>query len=228
MQGPRIIETQRDFIAVEKSAGLIVHPGPHPTGSPTLVDWVLRHFPEVASVGDAPDVRPGIVHRLDRATSGVMLIARTQHGFDELKKLFQNREIKKEYRAIVHGTVHPASGVIDRAIGIKPRTTKRSVFSTQMQKDAVTRYEVVEQLGKVAHVAAFPETGRTHQIRVHFASLGHPVLGDAIYAPKRKDPAASRLMLHAHKITFTFDGVEREYGAPIPEAFEDCLAAQRS
>jgi 23S rRNA pseudouridine1911/1915/1917 synthase len=228
MEGPRRIDVQRDFIVVEKPAGLIVHPGPHPTSSPTLVDWVVRHFPEVASVGDAPAVRPGIVHRLDRATSGVMLVARTQAGFDALKRLFQEREVSKEYRAIVHGVLHPASGIINRPIGIKPHTTKRSVFSKQMQKEAVTRYEVVEQLEKVAHVAAFPETGRTHQIRVHLASLGHPVLGDDLYAPKRRDPAVARLMLHARKIAFTLGGVEYGYESPVPDAFEALLAPLRA
>jgi 23S rRNA pseudouridine1911/1915/1917 synthase len=162
----------------------------------------------MAAVGDAPDVRPGIVHRLDRATSGVMLAARTAHAFGVLKELFQTRAIEKEYRALVHGVLHPAEGRIDRPIGIKPRTTKRSVFSSQMSKPAVTRYAVVTQ------------------IRVHFASLGHPVVGDTLYAPKRTEPHVSRLMLHAHRIAFSFDDVPYAFTAPLPAAFEETLALE--
>lgn len=228
MDAPRLIHTKPDFLVIEKPAGLLVHPGPHPTSDKTLIDWLVKHFPEVRSVGDAPDVRPGIVHRLDRATSGVMLIARTARGFSEIKRLFQERGMRKEYRAIVHGVLHPAAGRIDRPIGIKPHTTKRSVFSSQMSKEAVTRYEVVEQLEKVAHVAAYPETGRTHQIRVHFSSLGHPVLGDAIYAPKRHDPATSRLMLHALSISFSLDGEDYFFDAPLPASFEALLSDLRT
>ena len=225
---PQVIAEADAFLAVDKPAGLLVHPGPHPSEEATLTAWLLARYPELAAVGDAPAVRPGIVHRLDRATSGVMLVARTQEAFEELKALFQARAVRKEYRALVHGAPHPASGVIDRAIGIRPRTTKRSVFSGRMSKPAVTRYETVEQLPTVAHVAAFPETGRTHQLRVHFASLGHPILGDALYAPKRTDPPASRLMLHAHRIAFALGGEERAYVSAVPAAFEDVLRPLRA
>ena len=224
---PSIILETPEFAALDKPAGLLVHPGPHPSEEPTLVDWLLARYPEMRAVGDAPDVRPGIVHRLDRATSGVMVVARTQAAFDALKTLFQARAMSKEYRALVHGVMHPASGRIDRAIGIKPRSTKRSVFSRQMSKPAVTRYETLEQLAQVAHVAAFPETGRTHQIRVHFASLGHPLIGDSLYAPKRKDPASDRLMLHAHRLAFAFDGVDYGLVSPIPDSFERLLSPLR-
>lgn len=228
MDDPRLIAEHTDFIVLEKPEGLLVHPGPHPTDEPTLTAWLLERYPEMATVGDAPDVRPGIVHRLDRATSGLMLVARTQSGFDRLKAVFQSRGIEKEYRALVHGALHPAEGRIDRPIGIKPRTTKRSVFSDRMRKDAVTRYAVLEQLPGVAHVAAFPETGRTHQIRVHFASLGHPLLGDTLYAPKRKEPAVTRLMLHAHRLRFELDGERHEYVSPVPAAYEATLGPLRT
>jgi 23S rRNA pseudouridine1911/1915/1917 synthase len=227
MDTPRVIAETPDFLVIEKPEGLLVHPGPHSGDEATLTAWLLPRYPEIRVVGDAPETRPGIVHRLDRGTSGVMLVARTRQAFADLKELFQSREMKKEYRALVHGVMHPAEGRIDRAIGIKPHTTKRSVFSTQMSKPAVTRYETVEQLAAIAHVAAFPETGRTHQIRVHFSSLGHPVLGDTLYAPKRKDPAVTRLMLHAHRISFTYRGVENTFTSDVPEAFETVLHTQR-
>lgn len=226
MEEPRLIAETPGFVALEKPAGLLVHPGPHPTSEPTLVDWLLERYPEMRDVGDAPDVRPGIVHRLDRATSGVMVAARTQEAFMALKEMFQARDMTKEYRALVHGVLHPAEGRIDRAIGIKPRTTKRSVFSTQMSKPAVTRYAVVAQLARIAYVAAFPETGRTHQIRVHFASLGHPLLGDTLYAPKRTEPAVARLMLHAHRLSFRFRNEDFSFDSPLPEAFEELLAEE--
>jgi len=225
---PRIIAELDEFAVIEKPAGLLVHPGPHPSDEPTLTDWILRRFPEAATVGDAPEIRPGIVHRLDRATSGVMLVARTQAGFDRLKVLFQARGIEKEYRAIAHGTLHPAAGRIDRPIGIRPRSVKRSVFSDRMRKDAVTRYAVVEQLPTVADLAVFPETGRTHQIRVHLSSLGHPVVGDALYAPKRKVPAVPRLMLHASALRFELDAARHEYVAPAPPAFDELLEGLRA
>jgi 23S rRNA pseudouridine1911/1915/1917 synthase len=223
MEDIRVIQETPDFIAVDKPAGLLVHPGPHPTSQPTLVDWLLERYPEVAGVGDAPDIRPGIVHRLDRATSGVMVVARTQAAFDTLKTLFQDRAISKEYRAVVYGVMHPAEGRIDRPIGIKPRTTKRSVFSTQMQKPAVTRYTTLRQLADIAYVAAFPETGRTHQLRVHFSSLGHPIVGDTLYAPKRVYAGVDRLMLHAHRLRFTLTDIAYDLVSPVPIVFEDLI-----
>lgn len=228
MDEPRLIAETPDFAVLDKPAGLLVHPGPHPTSDPTLVDWLLARYPEVAGVGDAPEVRPGIMHRLDRATSGVMVVARNQQAFERLKALFQDRAIAKEYRTLVHGALHPAAGVIDRPIGITKRSVKRSVFSTQMSKPAVTQYEVIEQLPRIAHVAAFPQTGRTHQLRVHFASLGHPILGDLLYAPKRKDPAVSRLMLHAHRLAFAYGGEDFSFSSPLPEEFAVVLAAARA
>ncbi len=228
MDKPVLIAETPDLVALEKPAGLLVHPGPHPTSDPTLADWLRARYPETMAVGDAPDVRPGIVHRLDRATSGVMIAARTQDAYERLKLLFQERQVGKEYRAIVHGAMHPATGRIDRPIGILPRSTKRSVFSQQMRKPAATRYETVEQLARIAHVAVFPETGRTHQIRVHLASVGHPVVGDALYAPKRTEPAVTRLMLHAFRISFSLDGVEHAYAAGLPAAFEDLLERERA
>lgn len=219
MVSPEVIAVEADFLVLIKPAGLLVHPGPHPTDEPTLVDWLVAHYPEVVTVGDNPAVRPGIVHRLDKATSGVMVVARTQSGFDTLKSLFQSRAIEKEYRAIVHGTVHPAEGVIDRPIGIIPRSTKRSVFSKQMQKPAVTRYRVMTQGDLFAEVAVFPETGRTHQIRVHFASIGHPLVGDTLYAPKRVVPGVTRLLLHAYAVQFMFAGERKQYTASIPDDF---------
>jgi 23S rRNA pseudouridine1911/1915/1917 synthase len=228
MDEPRLLYRESDYLIIEKPAGLLVHPGPHPTDEPTLIDWLRQWAPGIDQVGDAPEIRPGIVHRLDKATSGLMVVATTQASFHGLKQLFQARVITKEYRALVHGVVHPPEGRIDRPIGIKPRTTKRSVFSSHMRKEAATRYAVLIQKATLASVAVFPETGRTHQIRVHFSSLGHPVLGDTLYAPKRVVPGVTRLMLHGHRLTFTYRGVSCDYLSEVPAIFETALDTSAS
>jgi 23S rRNA pseudouridine1911/1915/1917 synthase len=215
MRDPKIIYEAKDFIALDKPAGLLVHaarvrrgrrPGGRIEEEPTLVDWLLKHCPEVATVGDDPVTRPGIVHRLDKDTSGVMLVAKTQEYFEYLKSLFQEHRVEKTYYALVRGVPKPGEGVIDKPIGITNGTLKRSVRSAKMQKDAVTDYRVVKTFAvgadqTLALVEVKPKTGRTHQIRVHMASIGCPLVGDRLYGPKVKG-ASGRLMLHAASIAF--------------------------
>jgi 23S rRNA pseudouridine1911/1915/1917 synthase len=241
---PTIIYEDKDFLAIDKPAGLMVHPAkisgkkkPRKT-EPTLVDWLLVRYPEVKNVGDDPVLRPGIVHRLDKETSGVMLIPKNQEYFEYLKSLFKAHAIKKKYLALVFGVPRESKGIIDVPIGIKNGTLKRSVHSRKMAKRAVTEYNVLKTMripvapskvspdkirngadGKVASFSlleVFPMTGRTHQIRVHLASIGHPVVGDLLYGPKKqpewvrrpifsdaeKGGRTSRLMLHAHSLEF--------------------------
>lgn len=204
----RIVYESSDFIAVDKPAGFLVHRTHHAgvRAEPTLAEWVLRRYPEVGNVGDDPVTRPGIVHRLDKETSGIMVIARTQTAFDHLKSLFQNRDIKKEYLALVWGFVSERTGAITKPISLKSGTVKRTVHEGKMEKEAITRYELkrhVERDGeRYSLLSVFPETGRTHQIRVHLASIGHPVVGDTLYGRKREPAWVKRLMLHAFALSF--------------------------
>jgi len=221
MLEPKILYEDENFLAIDKPAGLMVHPARIAPGKkskntapePTFVDWLLANRPEVKTVGDDPATRPGIVHRLDKETSGVMLIAKTQAYFEYLKSLFQKHEIRKTYYAIVRGVPAPRKGIIDAPIGIVNGTLKRSVRSKKMRKEAVTEYGVVKEWGeggsgyeRFSLLEVHPRTGRTHQIRVHLASIGHPILGDKLYGPKptpSNQLPITRLMLHAAAIEFT-------------------------
>ena len=188
MDEPEVIFENADFVAVVKPAGLLVHRvrvgkakerarkvDEARRAEPTLADWLVRRFPEMATVGDDPEYRPGIVHRLDKETSGVMIAARTQAAFERLKRLFQAHAMKKTYLALVAGVPEPERGTIDRPIGIKNGTLKRSVHVKTMAKDAVTDYAV-----KKIYRAA--DNGRDLRAR------GSPA-ADGAYAP---DPRSSR------------------------------------
>jgi len=218
MASPSIIYEDKNFLAVNKPAGLVVHASGAKSarGEPTLVDWLLEKYPEIKNVGDPSTSsgqviqnRPGIVHRLDKDTSGVMLVARNQKYFNYLKLLFQNREIHKKYLAVVWGVPKNNHGKIEKPIGLKSGTTKRSVHSKKMLKGAITEYRVIgsKDFGgiKFSLLEVIPETGRTHQIRVHLNSVGHPVLGDKLYGSKSSREAAPRLMLHALSLGFRTD-----------------------
>ena len=262
---PEIIYEDESFLAVNKPAGLIVHEArstKHVAGmkEPTLVDWLLEHYPEVKAVGDpvklpngnygaSDPMRPGIVHRLDRDTSGVILVARNQKYFEYLKSLFKERKIKKTYLALVYGVFKEKQGVIDRPLGIKSGTTKRTIHSDKMAKEAVTEYRVIKNLKiqnfksqinsksearnskplNITLLEVYPLTGRTHQIRVHLASIGHPIVGDKIYGPKHPlDPQSSildpRLMLHALSLEFeTEPGKSIKIEASPPHQFQGFL-----
>lgn len=237
MTEPEVIYEDKNFLAVNKPAGLLVHQArvsnfqPPISKEPTLVDWLLERHPEVGAVGDDPKTRPGIVHRLDKGTSGVMLVARNQKYFKYLKSLFQNHEIKKIYLALVFGKVEPKEGTIKKSIGIKGGTLKRSIHSQKMLKDAVTEYKMIKYISDERQrtsdkgfslVEVRPQTGRTHQIRLHLASIGHPVVGDALYGPKRQPKFADRLMLHALSLEFSIkDGKRFKIEAELPRQFLD-------
>ncbi len=238
MSDPVVLYEDRAVIALNKPAGLLVHHAAHTAGEPTLADWLLARYPELATVGDDPSVRPGIVHRLDRETSGVMIVARTQEMFLYLKERFASRDMEKTYRALVHGVIERDSGTVDAPIGIRNGSVKRSIFRTRMQKEAVTDYTVLERFADATLVAVHPHTGRTHQIRVHLASIGHAVIGDRLYAPRSRRHAAkvshdgeapSRLMLHALSIGVPFpDGRRMHFEAAPGLDFEEVLLRYRS
>jgi 23S rRNA pseudouridine1911/1915/1917 synthase len=231
MSEPKIIYEDKDFLAVNKPAGWLTHAAGHGKNpsSPALADWIASRYPEIRKVGDDPRERPGIVHRLDRETSGIILIPRNQEYFLHLKSLFQGRKIKKAYLALVHGALASRKGIIEEPIGIKSGTIRRSVGSGKMLKPAATEYALVKAFTgangeRFSLVKAFPLTGRTHQIRVHLKHLGHPIVGDRIYG-RKKDPA-ERLMLHAEAIEFEAGrGKKMRLEAAPPEDFERIIGA---
>lgn len=235
----QIIYENADFIAINKPAGMLVHrarqkidgEGKDLPEKQTVVDWVLKNCPEIRGVGDNPEERPGIVHRLDKDTSGVLMVAKNQGAFLWLKTLFQKGQIKKRYKALVWGELL-GRGVVDKPIGLISGSVKRGVYTKRsrnmkMVKSAVTEYEslgvffanrvpskalAMEQNGPVSGgekniekfslLNLFPKTGRTHQIRVHLQSIHHPVVGDSLYGPRKNPFGLSRFFLHAEAVEF--------------------------
>jgi len=233
---PKVIYEDENFLAVDKPANLLVHPARNPKSQipnfkePTLIDWILKRYPETKDVGDQPETRPGIVHRLDRDTSGLILIARNQKYFEYLKNLFQTHQIQKIYLALVWGELEPKQGIIEKPISLKSGTTKRTVWKGKDTKPAVTEYKVKKyfNLGeqKFSLIEAMPKTGRTHQIRIHFSSIGHPVVGDELYGfKKRKLPfGLNRQFLHAKSLEFpTEEGKMIKIEANLAEDLEEFL-----
>ena len=185
MCGPDILFEDPDILVVDKPAGMFVHPSPgHETG--TLTDALLKRCPSMAGVGSAE--RPGVVHRLDADTSGVMVLAKTQRAYLKLRELFEShRDIRKTYLAVCHGAPTPKEGRLETTIGRKPWDAKRMAVDVPDGKRAVTEWTVLGRQGPVALVEFRIETGRTHQIRVHAAHLGHPLAGDPLYGDAAKD-----------------------------------------
>ncbi|MEN9341896.1 MAG: pseudouridine synthase, RluA family, rRNA synthase [Candidatus Parcubacteria bacterium] len=224
------------FLIINKSAGVLVHPvfhkdrqtgawvrheSLHTPGEETVTDILIKMYPEIGRVGDSPETRPGIVHRLDRETSGVMIVARTQEAFEYFKKIFQTHDLEKKYCALAYGVFAKAQGVIDKKISIINGTVKRTVNQGRMSREAVTRYTVENQYDKWAYVMAIPITGRTHQIRLHLASIGHPIAGDALYGGRKVLASwAPRVMLHALSLELPMqDGGRMKFEAAMPDDF---------
>ena len=191
-----VVFEDEDLMVVDKPAGLTVHPAPgHPDG--TLVNAVLALRPDLEGIGGS--IRPGIVHRLDKDTSGLLIVAKNERAHGDLASQFKNRRVTKAYIAVVQGKLEPGEAVVDAPIGRHPRDRKRmAVVSTG--RAATTQYRVVERLDRYTLVEVRPATGRTHQIRVHMASLGHPLAGDRVYG--RLDPRLGRHFLHANLLGF--------------------------
>jgi len=231
-QEPTILYRDDEMLVIQKPSGLLVHSAPHmkiPHG-PTLADWLREHFPQTMNVGDNPKYRPGIVHRLDKETSGVMLVALTQEAFLYFKKCFAQKEIQKTYKAIVIGELADITGSVDMPIGVKAGTTRRTTHGGKDIKEAHTLYEVDKVFKKDAEtfslLSVFPLTGRTHQIRVHLNSIHHPVAGDSMYGGKKNASLAPRLMLHAYAIEYTDRvGIARRFQAPLPQEFIDFIGS---
>lgn len=222
-----------DLCAIDKPPGLAAHPPESRRAPPahTVASWARARYGELPTVADAE--RPGIVHRLDRDTSGVMLLARTQLAFDALRAQFHDRLAEKEYRCIVFGEPRFHSDWIERAIASDPRHPERMTTVTEGGRESSTYYEVVERFDGFAHVMCRPKTGRTHQIRVHMTSIGHSLVGDRVYRSRRRQhdrlpddaPPMPRHCLHARRLQVTHPLTQQPLSieAPLPADFEALL-----
>lgn len=214
-----------DLLVVEKPSGVMVHPAPH-SREPTLIEGLIASFPEIQQIG--PPERPGIVHRLDKETSGLLVVARTLRAYRYLQRQFKERRVDKIYLGLVWGKIKEREGKINWPIGRYLGGGLRVSIKARKPREALTFYEVLESFstpwGVLTLLAVKPVTGRTHQIRVHLASAGHPVVGDPYYGRKEK-AGCPRLFLHAHQLAFTHPADERrlEFTSPLPADLEDYL-----
>ena len=216
-----ILHCDADLIVVNKPAGLVVHPGAGQSDH-TLVNQLIGRFPGLLSVGD--NLRPGIVHRLDKDTSGVMVVARNPDAYAGLVAQFAARLINKTYVALVEGTPAVARGVINAPVGRHP-TRRTAMGVVRDGKTATTHFTVVESLGRRTLLEIIPDTGRTHQIRVHLAAAGIPVAGDPKYGHKSTLPGLCRTFLHARTLGFAHPatGARVQYRAPLASELTDVL-----
>ena len=217
-----LVAVDESFLVVDKPAGLVVHPGAgHADG--TLVHGLLARFPEIATVGD-PD-RPGIVHRLDAGTSGLLVVARTQVAYDSLVAQLSARTVERRYLALTWGLFEADAGLVDAPVGRSP-TDPTAMAVAARGRPARTRYQVIRRFRAPVDatlVECSLETGRTHQIRVHLAAIGHPVVGDGRYGGRRVSLPADRPFLHAFRLAFDHPASGRrcEYESPLPPDLED-------
>jgi len=224
---PKIIEKNDEFLIIEKPHGLLVHATDKGEVN-TLADWVMQEFPESIKIGDDPN-RPAIVHRLDKEVSGLMVIPLTQDSFDNIKRQFQDRTIKKEYAALVHGQLINSQGEINTPIERDKKTGLMKVQSSNFTgKPALTTYEIIKKFINYTLVKVQIKTGRMHQIRAHFYSIGHSIVGDKLYQTKdlrkKKKVLEQRIFLHAHYLKFKdLEGNWREYHSNLPHILQDFL-----
>lgn len=234
-----ILFEDADIVAINKPAGVMVH-GDGRSDAETVVDWFLQLYPDAKDVGEEPIetqdgvaiLRPGVVHRLDKDTSGVMLLAKTNRGHAHLKEQFQNRTITKTYHAFVYGEIKQQEGVVKAPIGRSKTFAKWTAIPKAMrgkERDAQTQYKVLARSKGFSYIALTPKTGRTHQIRVHMQYLNYPLVADFLYAGKRYDQdnpesnlGFSRHALHAESIQFVDLQAEmRSISASFPKDFQD-------
>lgn len=217
------------LLVVDKPAGLVVHPGAgHSDG--TLVNALLAHAgPKLSRMGGA--VKPGLVHRLDKDTSGIMVVAKDDATHWDLSRQFAGRSVLRVYQAVVRGRMEHDQGTINAPIGRHPVQRKKRAVRHDSERDAVTQYKVIKRFKEATLVELYPQTGRTHQLRVHLASIGHPILGDTEYGVGGGPSAGlragfSRQALHAHRLGFVHPGIEQrvEFVSPLPRDLERQIA----
>jgi 23S rRNA pseudouridine1911/1915/1917 synthase len=212
------------LIIVNKAAGMAVHPGPGHDGD-TLVNALLAHFPNLPGINGVQ--RPGIVHRLDKDTSGVMAVAKTELAQRSLSEQLKERRTKKTYLALVEGRVEPAEAMIDAPLGRDPYNRLRQMVRENGGREAQTTYKVSEYFDGATYLEASPITGRTHQIRVHFASTGHPIVGDVVYG--KASARVPRQFLHARRLRLEHpvSGQRMEFEAPLSADLQASLLSFR-
>lgn len=217
-----IVYEDSDLLVINKPQGMVVHPAAgHYEG--TLVNALLAHCKdELSDINGV--LRPGIVHRIDKDTSGLMLACKNNYTHLKLADMLSRHEIVREYRALVYGFVKEDKGMIDAPVG-RSSNDRRKMAVTKEGKSAVTHFEVVERLGEITDLKLVLETGRTHQIRVHMAYIGHPVVGDPVYAPRRKNYGLSGQALHSQAITFVHPrtGETMHFETELPDYYKNVL-----
>ncbi len=221
----KIVYMDADIIVLDKQANLVVHPGPgHPSG--TLVNALIHHFPEIALIGS--EERPGIVHRLDQDTSGVMVVARSARAFTSLQDQFRRRVVWKTYLALAWGRMSETGGRLNWPLGRHPKDGARMSVRTRSPKKAETFFQVQRAFKDTTLLEVKPVTGRTHQIRVHLAAAGHPVVGDPVYGRKREPREFPRIFLHAHTLSFLHPatGERLTFASPLPPDLEAVVARE--
>lgn len=224
-----IIHEDENVIAIDKPAGISTHPA-KPNETNTIANALLAYYPDIKEVGDepnlGPNLRPGIVHRLDKDTSGILIVAKNNQAFNWLKKQFAQRKVVKKYLALVAGEMKEQQGVISKPIGKTQGTIKRTTTPISGVKEAVTRFHAIKGFDGYTLIEAEPKTGRTHQIRVHLASIGHPLVGDKLYGFKNQicPTGLKRHFLHASYLKISLpNGKIVELKSELPKDLNDVL-----
>ena len=222
-----IVYEDDDLLVVNKPKGMVVHPAPgNPDG--TLVNALMFHCADSLS-GINGVIRPGIVHRIDKDTSGLLIVAKNDAAHLHLAEQIKEHSFTRRYRAVVHGNIKDDKGTVDAPIGRNPKDRKKMAVTTENSRNAVTHYKVLERFGSFTYIECQLETGRTHQIRVHMAYKGHPVAGDPVYGPRNTPTEMNGQCLHAGLIGFIHPrtGEYLQFEAPLPDYFEKFLRKLR-
>lgn len=217
-----IIYEDDDLLVVNKPQGMVVHPAPG-AWSGTMVNALLYHCHSLSDINGV--IRPGIVHRIDKDTSGLLIVAKNNKAHNHIAHQIKEHTAQRKYRAIVYGVLSEPSGTIDAPIGRDPRDRKKMAVVFRNAKEAVTHYEVLQRFNKFTEIRAVLETGRTHQIRVHMEYLKHPVLGDPLYGPKNNPYGLKGQVLHAEHLRFVHPTTEEvmEFMAEPPDSYREII-----